>query len=299
MPIDVQETGGMFIKSITLIFVYMDPIVSIIIPCYNQGHFLKDALDSITGCNSSLYELIIVNDGSTDELTVQYLNRLKEQGYRVIFQNNQGLPAARNTGIQASRGKYILPLDGDNKIRPAYISRAIEIMESNPAVGVVYGNAAYFGDQSGIWRMGEYNMQKLMIANYIDACAVIRRSVLDKVGLYDANLNKGGFEDWEMWLRISFAGYEFTYVDEVLFDYRVSSNSMSQKFNSNYANANNMENYIHEKHASRMGHQWIMANWVKRFKKTPLLFITKLILMSYFPSYYNKLLKQNKIRNGL
>ncbi|THU39467.1 glycosyltransferase [Niastella caeni] len=277
----------------------MAAIVSIIIPCYNQGHFIQETLDSVSNCKSDLYEVIIVNDGSTDQNTIDCLNKLRTAGYQVIFQQNQGLPAARNTGIRAATGKYILPLDADNKIRPAYLTRAIEIMEADPAVAVVYGNAAYFGDRSGEWKVGDYNMQKLMIANYIDACAVIRRSVLDKVGLYDTNLNKGGFEDWEMWLRISFAGYEFRYVDEVLFDYRVAGNSMSQNFNRNYANANNMENYIHEKHAGRMGHQWIMNNWVRRFKKSPVLFITKLILMSYFPSYYKKLLKQNKIRNGL
>jgi len=276
----------------------MAAIVSIIIPCYNQGHFIDDVLASIKDCNSDLYELIIVNDGSTDQSTNDKLRELKAQGYPVIFQDNKGLSGARNTGIQAATGKYILPLDADNKVRPAYLTRAIELLDANPGVAVVYGNAEYFGERTGIWKTGAYNMQKLMIANYIDACAVIRRSVLDQVGLYDTNM-KLGWEDWEMWLRISFAGYEFRYVDEVLFDYRVGNTSMSKTLYNNYAKPNSIENYVHEKHAGRMGHPFITAHWVKRFKQSPVLFVTKLILMSYFPHYYNKLLKQNKVRNGL
>lgn len=276
----------------------MAAIVSIIIPCYNQGHFIDEVLESVRGCNSGLYELIIINDGSTDQNTNDRLNQLKSEGYQVIFQQNQGLSGARNTGIRAATGKYILPLDADNKVRPAYITRAIEIMDADEAVAVVYGNAAYFGEKTGIWQTGAYNMQKLMIANYIDACAVIRRSALDQVGLYDTNM-KLGWEDWEMWLRISFAGYTFRYVDEVLFDYRVLNTSMSKTLYNNYAKPNSIENYIHEKHVAKMGHQYITTHWVSRFKQSPLLFITKLIIMAWFPSYYNKLLKQNKIRNGL
>ncbi|WP_165761297.1 glycosyltransferase family 2 protein [Niastella koreensis] len=273
--------------------------VSIIIPCYNQGHFLDELLDSIRDCNSDLYELIIVNDGSTDQFTNDKLRELKAKGYQVIFQENKGLSGARNTGIQAATGEYILPLDSDNKVRPAYLTRAIEVMDAAPRVAVVYGNAEYFGEQTGTWKTGAYNMQKLMIANFIDACAVIRRSVFDKVGLYDTNM-KLGWEDWDMWLRISFAGYEFRYVDEVLFDYRVLNTSMSKTLYNNYAKPNSIENYLHEKYATRMGHQYITAHWVKRFRKSPVLFIAKLILMTYFPRYYNnKLLKKNKVRNGL
>ena len=272
--------------------------VSIIIPCYNQGHYLKEVLDSVSACNSELYELIIVNDGSTDQRTIDELNSLKTQGYRVIFQENKGLSGARNTGIGLATGIYILPLDADNKVRPAYLTRAIEIMDADPAVAVVYGNAEYFGEKTGVWKTGDYNMQKLMIANYIDACAVIRKEVLDEVGPYDTNM-KLGWEDWEMWLRISFAGYLFRYVDEVLFDYRVMNTSMSKTLYNNYAKPNSIENYVHQKHAARMGHQYITRHWVARFKQSPVLFVTKLIMMTYFPSYYSKLLNKNKVRNGL
>ena len=107
----------------------MHPRVSVIIPCYNQGHFLRQALESVDQAGSALLEVIIVNDGSTDEATNDYCRQLQAQGYHVVFQENKGLSGARNTGIGLARGDYILPLDADNKIRPGYITESISIME--------------------------------------------------------------------------------------------------------------------------------------------------------------------------
>lgn len=84
------------------------PIVSIIIPCYNYGHFIAETIASVEKCDPRLYELIIINDGSTDLQTCEILRDLEEKGYRVINQENKGVSAARNTGIAAAAGKYIL-----------------------------------------------------------------------------------------------------------------------------------------------------------------------------------------------
>ena len=276
----------------------MNPRISVIIPCYNQGHFLQEAIESVKLADSSLLEMIIVNDGSTDSFTNDYCSRLLAEGYNVVFQENKGLSGARNAGIGLAKGDYILPLDADNKIRPGYITKSIAVMDQNPQVAVVYGNAQYFGERNELWRVGAFNLQKLMLSNTIDACAVIRKSVLTEVGLYDANM-RWGWEDWELWLRIAFRGYEFWYIDEVLFDYRVLNSSMARTLYKNYEKPNMIENYVHQKHASRMGHQWIVAQYVKRFKQNPLLFMAKLFLKAYVPRYYQKLLDKNKIRNGL
>lgn len=276
----------------------MNPRVSIIIPCYNQGHFLQEALESVKLADSSLLEIIIINDGSTDEFTNSYCGELQSQGYHVVFQENRGLSGARNTGIGLAKGDYILPLDADNKIRPAYITQSIEVMDNNEQVAVVYGNADYFGERNDLWRPGAFNLQKLMLSNTIDACAVIRKSVLHKVGLYDVNM-RSGWEDWELWLRIAFGGYDFWYIDEVLFDYRVLNSSMARSLYRNYEKPNAIEDYVHRKHAARMGHQWIVAQYVRRFKQNPFLFTAKLFLKAYFPGYYQQLLNKNKIRNGL
>jgi glycosyltransferase involved in cell wall biosynthesis len=277
----------------------MPPRISIVIPCYNQGHYLKETLASLTACDKDLIEIIIVNDGSTDKATNDYIDELKHlPQYKVIIQKNGGLSAARNSGIELSSCDYILPLDSDNKIRQPYIPRAIEILDNSKTVAVVYGDAEYFDEKTGKWEVGTFNMQRLMLHNYIDACAVIRKSALREVGLYDVSMRLG-WEDWDLWLRIAFAGYSFSYIPEVFFDYRVTQNSMSKSLYRNYAVPNSIENYVYEKYKDRMGPDWVVKYYVNRFRKNPVLFLVKLFIKSYLPKYYNKLLAKNKIRNGL
>lgn len=277
----------------------MHPRVSIIIPCYNQGHFIRDALSSLKNCDDRLIEIIIINDGSTDENTNSILKDLEGKGYNIIHQENKGLAGARNTGIDLSKGEFILPLDADNMVRPGYITAGLEIMDSQPDTAVVYGNAEYFGEQKGYWTPGTFNLQKLMLGNYIDACALIRKTVLNEVGRYDTQMKYMGWEDWDLWLRVAFAGYNFSYVDKVLFDYRILRNSMSKTLYRKYEKPNTLEDYINKKHPAKMGNEWIVNHYVTRFKNNPVLFFVKLFIRAYFPSYYQKLLKKHKIRNGI
>lgn len=276
-----------------------NPIFSIIIPCYNQGVYLKDALDSLEKCDTALFEVIIVNDGSTDAYTNNYINTLKGGRYIIVEQANAGLAGARNAGIKQSKGQYILPLDADNMIRPEFLTESLKVLTALPEIGVFYGNAAYFGEKSGDWVPGEFNLQKLLISNYIDACAVIRRSVLDKVGFYDTDMKFMGWEDWEMWLRISSNGVKFHYSNQIVFDYRVVNNSMSKQVYNAYEKPNFLEDYVNKKYPAFLGHQHIYDFVERRFKASPVLFIAKLFLRSYFPGYYKSLLKKNKIRNGI
>lgn len=276
----------------------MLPRISIIIPCYNQGVWLLETLESLSKCDNTLFETIIVNDGSTDSESVKILTDLKNQGENVIFQENGGLSSARNTGVRRSKADIVLPLDSDNKIRPAYLIRALEIFDKNPEVDVVYANAMFFGARHEEWKPGPFNLQKLMIANYIDACAFIKKEKLVSCGLYDTGMREG-WEDWDLWLRIAFSDGKFVYIDEVLWDYRVTNNSMSKSLYSTYEKPNRIENYIHEKYPDKMGQPYIVQNMIKRFKSAPLKFLMKLVIKAYFPKYYQKLLEKNKIRNGI
>jgi glycosyltransferase involved in cell wall biosynthesis len=273
--------------------------VSIIIPCYNQGRFIADALKSIAACDPAKIEVIVINDGSTELQTNEILQALSIGGTKVIFQHNKGLAAARNAGIKIAKGEFILPLDADNMIRPQYIEQGLALMDQHPDVAVVYGNANYFGIKTGLWRPGSFNLQRLMISNYIDACALIRKSVLDDVGYYDEQMKFMGWEDWDRWLAIAFHGFRFHYLDETVFDYRVEERSMITSLYNKYEKPNYLENYVHSKYPEHMGHKWILHYFLVRFKKNPLTFVAKLIILAYFPSYHRKLLLQNKIRNGL
>ncbi len=223
-------------KPTTFVREYFSPIeelakneiaLSVIIPCYNQGEFILDAISSVEECLEDVWELVIVNDGSTEPLTLQTLDYLKKQGYCIIEQTNQGLAAARNQGIAAARGRYILPLDADNKIRPDYITKAIEILDKLPEVGVVYGNAECFGEQTGVWEVPDFELNRLLCGNYIDACAVFRKAVWQQCGGYDSHIPEQlGFEDWDFWLSAAENGWQFYRIPQVLFDYRVRARSM-------------------------------------------------------------------------
>jgi len=202
------------------------PPVSVVIPCFNHGQFLMDAIHSVEQCDRSLYELIIVNDGSTDPSTIESVKGLERSGYTILHQSNQGLAAARNNGIAASRGRYILPLDADNKIRPPYIREGIRVLDRRPHVGVVYGNGQYFGDRSGPRVVPEFDPLRLILKNYIDACAVFRRDVWTRCGGYDAQMPVQGFEDWNFWLEAASQGWRFFHLNTIVFDYRYRNDSM-------------------------------------------------------------------------
>jgi glycosyltransferase involved in cell wall biosynthesis len=201
--------------------------VSVVIPCYNQGEFILEAISSVESCQEAVYEIVIVNDGSTEPLTKKVLQYLKDNGYWVIDQSNQGLARARNKGISKARGRYILPLDSDNKIRPEYLTKSIEILDKSPEIGVVYGDVQLFDRRKDILPVPDFDINKLAMGNYIDACAVLRKQVWLDCGGYDDKIpDKLGYEDWDLWLGAAAKGWKFYHIPEVMFDYRVREDSM-------------------------------------------------------------------------
>lgn len=203
--------------------------VSVVIPCFNHGEFLPEAVTSVTSINRDDVELIVVDDGSTDERTRQEVDALIARGINVVQQENRGLAAARNAGILASEGEYILPLDADNRLRPSYIEHGIRILDSDPQVGVIYGDAEYIGMRTGRWSVGSFDRNKLLRWNYIDACAIYRRTIWEQNHGYDGTMPVQGLEDWDFWLGAFERGWNFAYVPEVLFEYRVASESMIKR----------------------------------------------------------------------
>lgn len=203
-----------------------EPIISIVIPCYNHGEFLEETLTSIiTSTNKYTPEIIIVNDGSTDLKTLEVFEKLESKGYYILNQENQGLAKARNNGISLAKGKYILPLDSDNNICPPYLNEAIEMLE-NTNVDIVYGDALYFGEKNGVWKNNNLEIRKILITNHIDACALFKKETWKKVGGYSEDMPYMGCEDWNFWLKCINNGSIFYYLDKICFEYRVLSTSM-------------------------------------------------------------------------
>ena len=172
-------------------------------------------------------ELLIVDDGSTAPRTLEILAVLRQLGYTVIFQANAGLAAARNRGIREARGRYLLPLDADNRLRPGFPAAAVAVLDGAPEVGVVYGDRQEFGCRSGRIAVPEFDLDRLLRANFIDACSVLRREVWEQCGGYDGTMPAMGWEDWDLWIGAAERGWRFHRLPEVTFDYRVRPGSMA------------------------------------------------------------------------
>jgi glycosyltransferase involved in cell wall biosynthesis len=225
--------------------------LSIIIPCYNMGEFLPDAIASVEQYKGNDIEMLIINDGSTDIATINKLKELEAKGYNVINQQNQGLAMARNNAIAVCKGEYFLPLDADNKIRPAYIEKGIKILDANPETAVVYGDAMFFGEKKGVWKSRKFDLLTLMRGNYIDACVVARKKAWEQVHGYDKNIS--ALADWDFHISVAEAGWNLRYIPEILFDYRVRNDSMIKTYNQH----DEYVDYVVKKH-SKIFRKWFM-----------------------------------------
>jgi glycosyltransferase involved in cell wall biosynthesis len=199
--------------------------VSVIIPCYNQGHFLEEAVQSVLHQTMRDFEIIVVNDGSTDESTRQILATFNRDKTRILHTENQGLASARNNGIQEARGKYILPLDADDLIEPRYLEKAVEVLEQNEDVGIVYCRARLFGVVETEWLLPPYTLAEMLKDNVIFCSALFRKDDWYAVGGYDAGMIYG-WEDYDFWLSLIERGRRVLQLPDILFAYRVASDSM-------------------------------------------------------------------------
>lgn len=211
----------------------MLPLVSIIIPCYNQGHYLADALDSVVNQTYLNWECVIVNDGSSDfteNVALDWCS--KDSRIKYFRKENGGLSSARNYGISNSQGEYIIPLDADDKIGNQYIQLAIEEFLKDSNTTLVYCLANYFGDRNGSWDLPVYNYEKLLMWNMIFCSAVYKREDYNKTSGYRENMIFG-YEDWDFWLSLLDEKSKVFCIPEVCFFYRFKENSMSIDLHAN------------------------------------------------------------------
>ena len=225
------------------------PLVSVIIPCYNHGKYIEEAIASVEQSSEPRTEIIIVNDGSDEELTLNKLNELGKSGYRVIHQKNMGVSKARNRAITESSGKYILPLDADNKITQFFIQKAARILEENPEFSVVYSDKIIIRNNTEyVIKVGGFDFPRLLRRNYIDTCAVFRKTLWEQTGGYDEKIM--GLEDYDFWLSAAKRGFKFCYLPEPLFFYRILENSMSRSRAGSLV-YKEIRTYIHQKHSDQ------------------------------------------------
>ncbi len=204
--------------------------VSVIMPCYNDGAYIEEAVASVYAQTYKDIELIIVDDGSDDERTREILNRISSQSNAILMKTDRLRPTgARNAGIAKASGRYILPLDSDDKIEYDYIEKAVKILNENEHIGVVYCYAELFGNSSGRWELPDYSLDKMLLDNIVFVTALFCKEDWERVGGFKTNM-KHGMEDYDFWLSIMEIGREIHQIPEVLFHYRIKQTSRTTEF---------------------------------------------------------------------
>lgn len=221
--------------------------VSIIMPCYNDGLYIEEAINSVQNQTYPNTELIVIDDGSTDSCTINTLTALKERGVTILHTDHLGPAAARNYGIANATGDFILPLDADDKIAPTYLEKAVSVLEQNPDVGAVYCYADLFGEQNGRWEIPEYSLQRMLQDNIVFITSVFWRKDWETVRGFCEDL-KYGMEDYDFWLSFIELGKTFYQLPETLFFYRIKKKSRTSELKKEYWKIQESYQLIFERH---------------------------------------------------
>lgn len=188
------------------------PLVSVIIPCYNQGQYLDEAIASVVAQTYSNWECWIINDGSQDQTNVvvkRWLEKYRDRQLNLIETPNQGVVRARNLGLSKSRGELILCLDADDKIHPEFIAEACQILSKYPQVGFVYSDIQHFGENHETVSHGDFDLQSFLQQNQAPVTSLFRAEIYRQIGGFKT-LMEAGWEDWEFWIsacEIGWLGY--------------------------------------------------------------------------------------------
>lgn len=219
----------------------MDKTVSVIIPCYNYAKYLKECVESIRKQTYPVREIIVVNDGSPDNTE----EICQELGVRCITKENGGLSSARNAGISAATGEYVMCLDADDKIVPEAIQRHMELLVDDTTIA-----------QCGLMEFGERHLimvptsptglERVMQSNTIYCNAVFSKRMWEVVGGYDeSEIMRLGLEDHEFWIRMLAAGCHVRTSEFIALRYRVHQNNMTKE--TTHPNSQKIMRYMYNK----------------------------------------------------
>lgn len=210
------------------------PLVSVIIPAYNASEFMGETLDSVFAQTLTGYEVIVVNDGSSDTEELEQVLQRYPANLRYIKQENQGAAVARNTGLCAARGEFVAFLDADDTWLPTFLEHQMELLKRSNA-DIVFGDAMLFGDSRLAGRTfmevepptGDVTPESLLAVKVtvLTSSVLARKQPILEVGLFDKSLRRG--HDFELWLRLAKAGARFAYDREVLVHHRIVESGLS------------------------------------------------------------------------
>lgn len=221
-------------------------MISVIVPCYNQSSYLSECLKSVLDQTYKDWECIIVDDGSpdnTEDIALEWVK--KDERFKYYKKTNGGVSSARNFGIEKASGKWILPLDGDDKIANRYLELASKEFDD---FDIIYCIGNYFGNKSGEIILDDFEITKILLENQIFCTAFFKKQDWIKVGGFDESMHKG-YEDWEFWLRLislKKASIRVKKINYLGFFYRIKD--ISRNTQAMHENDSEIRNYLFVKH---------------------------------------------------
>lgn len=255
------------------------PLVSIIVPVYNTEKFLKECLDSLLAQTYPNFEIVIVNDASPDNseaIIQEYLKRYPEKIQYIKKAKNEGLAAARNTGIKAAKGQYIAFCDSDDVWLPEKLEIQMQEFFKDPDLDVVYSDCfLIFEDKKtnqkltefwGVKQYSGYIFEKLFKkGNFLYDLGVLKKDIFQKVGLFSEDLRC--VEDYEFFLRVALEGYKFKSIKKPLWFYRIREESLSKNKEEMKKHLIKVYENIYKQAKSKIKTKQKIKNLQKIFKK--------------------------------
>jgi glycosyltransferase involved in cell wall biosynthesis len=228
-----HEPGGSAIQYVNNEWPGGQPLLSVVIPCFNYGRFIEEAIRSVLGQTFQDFEIIVVEGGSTDESTVQKVRQLESLGLpktRFYYREGRHLVGDnRNFGISLAHGRYVCCLDADDVLQPVYLEVAVFLAEVY-GHDIVYPSVQCFGESDACWLIYDAGFPQILDENQISTVALFRRSAWAHVGGYrDWGLGQQHVvEDWDLWIRFLAHGFVAKSIREPLLKYRVHSASLTR-----------------------------------------------------------------------
>lgn len=231
-------------------------LISVLMPCYNDGAYIEEAVASVEAQTWPDVELIVVDDGSTDTTTHEVLERMEARmassgklggRFKLVRQENQGPAAARNRAFSLAEGDYLLPLDADDRLDSEYLASAAHELEAHPEAGACYCHADYFGGEKTAWRMPDFSIGEMLMESIVFVSALIRREAFVQAGGFDESMREG-LEDYDFFLSLMDGGWEIRQLPETLFFYRLKANSRNSRLYAEQRTLEKVYERIFEKH---------------------------------------------------
>ncbi|MCK6626364.1 MAG: glycosyltransferase [Anaerolineae bacterium] len=212
----------------------MEELISIIVPVYNGQAFIGETIQSVQSQTYQHWEMLIVDDGSTDDTRQVIETYLGDRRIRYLYQTNRERAAARNYGLKVAQGKYIAFLDADDLWLPDKLKTQVAYLEAHPEIGLCFTRCWLIDNQTNCHGMPTINFipgpdqfERLLFGNFItNSSVVMPQCVFDRVGFFDETLPVFGCEDWDMWLRIA-RFYPIHLIDHPLALYRLHESNTS------------------------------------------------------------------------